>query len=129
MAPSRVGSSFKLANLRLISCFHSGMFGSGDAIDGSHKRLPGAALRRQHLFAFGRQFVITPPPLTGLLHPSPSRTGLPPPPPFDPPTFPQPIQKRIERSDVESQLALRPRLDQFADVIAVPLPYFEKRED
>src|SRR5215813_7008805 len=119
MAPSRVGSSFKLANLRLISCFHSGMFGSGDAIDGSHKRLPGAALRRQHLFAFGRQFVITPPPLTGLLHPSP----------FDPSTLLQPIQKRIERSDVESQLALRPRLDQFADVIAVPLPYFEKRED
>src|SRR5262249_11058160 len=119
MAASRVGSCFKLANLRLISRSHSGMFGSGDAIDGRHKRLPGAALRRQHLLAFGSQFVITPPPLPGLLHPSP----------FDPAALLQPIQKRIERSDVEAQLTLRTRLDQFADVIAVPLPYFEKRED
>src|SRR5215813_13116084 len=119
MAASRVGSSFKIANLRLISCSHSGIFGSGDAIDGRHKRPPGAALRRQYFLAFGRQFVITPPPLPGLLHPSP----------FNPAALFQPIQKWIERGDVETQLALRTRLDQFADVIAMPLPYFEKRED
>src|SRR5215831_435274 len=119
MAASRVGSSFKLANLRLISCFHSGMFGSGNATDSRDKRLPGAAMRRQYFLAFGSQFVITPPPLPGLLHPSP----------FNPAALLQPIQKRIERSDGEAQLALRTRLDQFADVIAVPRPYFEKRED
>src|SRR5689334_10449479 len=41
----------------------------GDAIDRRHERLPGAALRSQHLLALRGQTVIASPALTGFLDP------------------------------------------------------------
>src|SRR6266849_4951569 len=75
----------------LIIDFHSSTFGSRNPIDGSHEFFPAAALRRQHLSAFTRQAVVTPPPLAGLFHPATQ----------NPAAFFQPVQKRIQRSDVE----------------------------
>src|SRR5215813_7438063 len=101
------------------SRFHSGMFGSGDAADRGHEGLPRAALRLQHFLPFGRQFVIAPPPLPGLLHPLP----------LDPASLLKPVEQRIERGDVETQRPARTRLDKFGNVVAVPWPDLDERED
>src|SRR5215510_3046028 len=119
MAASRAGASFKSASRCLISFFHSGMFGPGDAIDCRHKGFPGTALCRQDLLTFPCQAVITAPPLAGFLHPTA----------FDPAAFFQPVEERVERSYIEFQHAVRPRLDQLADFITMTLASLQKRED
>src|SRR5215467_12247981 len=102
-----------------MSRFHSGMFGSGDAADRGHEGLPRAALRLQHFLPFGRQFVIAPPPLPGLLHPLP----------LNPAPLLKPVEQRIERCDMETQRPARTGLDQFGNVVAVPGPDLDERED
>src|SRR5262245_53426170 len=119
ISASRDGSSSRLANRCLISVFHSGMFGSGDSTDRGHEGLPCATLRLQHFLPFGRQLVIAPPPLPGLLHPLP----------LDPAALLQPVEQRIERGDVETQRALRTGLDQLGNLVAVPGPGLNERED
>src|SRR5215471_10049109 len=101
MAASRAGSSCAPASRCLISCFRSDIFRSRYAIDGGHKGLPDAALRGQRLLAVFRQFVKTPPPLPGLLHPTA----------FDPAALFQPVKQQIKRGGVELQHAVRTRLD------------------
>src|SRR5262245_64405964 len=103
----------------MTSRFQSGMFGSGYAADRGHEGLPRAALRLQHFLPFGRQFVIAPPPLTGLLHPLP----------LDPAALFKPVEQRIERGDMETQRPARTGLDQFGNVVAVPGPSLDERED
>src|SRR5262245_5739726 len=119
ISASRAGSSSRAASRSMTSRFHSGMFGSGDAADRGHEGLPRASLRLQHFLPFGRQFVIAPPPLPGLLHPLP----------LDPAPLLKPVEQRIERGDVETQRPARTRLDQFGNVVAVPWPDLDERED
>src|SRR5262245_19848894 len=88
-------------------------------MDGRHEGLPGAALRREHPSAFEGQPVVAPPALPRLLDP----------PALDPAALLEPVEQRIERRDVEAQRAVRARLDQLADVVAVPGPRLEQRED
>src|SRR5262245_62814930 len=95
------------------------MLCSGASIDRGHERLPGAALRRQYFPAFGRQFVITPPPLPGLLHPLA----------LDPAALFQPVEQWIERGDVEAQRAARTGFDQFGNLVSVPGPNLNQREN
>src|SRR5262245_24941979 len=95
------------------------MFGSGDSTDRGHEGFPCAALRLQHFLPFGRQFVIAPPPLPRLLHPLP----------LDPAALLKPVEQRIERGDVETQRPARTGLDQFGNVVAMPGPDLNERED
>src|SRR5262245_4044359 len=119
ISASRAGSSSRAASRSMTSRFHSGMFGSGDAADRGHEGLPRASLRLQHFLPFGRQFVIAPPPLPALLHPLP----------LDPAPLLKPVEQLIERGDVETQRPSRTRLDQFGNVVAVPWPDLDERED
>src|SRR4029079_11434786 len=51
------------------------------------------------------------------------------PPPLDPPALLEPIQERVERIDVERQLAAGPRFNQLAEVVSVPRARVEQRQD
>src|SRR6185503_634206 len=54
-----------------------------------------------------------------LLHPAP----------LQPPPLLQPVEKGIERRDVEAQASVRARLDELADLVAVARTGFEQGED
>src|SRR5215510_13262875 len=119
MALSRIGASCKPASFLLISDFHSGMFESRHAVDGSDERLPDRALRGQYLPAVFCQLVIAPPPLPGFLHPLA----------LNPAALFQPVEQRIKRSRVELEHAIRAPLDQFAELVTVPHSSFQQRQD
>src|SRR5258706_16145394 len=119
MAASGVGARLRLSSRCLTSFFQSGMFGSGYAIDRGHERFPCVALCGEHLPACRSQLVITSPPLSGLLHPAA----------LDPAAFLEPVEQRVERCNVKTQGAFRARLDKFADLVAVPGPDLDQRQD
>src|SRR5206468_5210121 len=48
---------------------------------------------------------------------------------LDPPTLLEAIEQRIQGIDVKPELAARPCVNQLAEVIAVPWPRIEQRED
>src|ERR1051326_8352348 len=91
----------------------------GDAIDRRHERLPGAALRGEHLLSLGGQSVITSPALTGLLHP----------PALNPASLLQPVKQWVKRSDVELHGAVRASFDKLADFIAMARPSLDQSQD
>jgi hypothetical protein len=72
-----------------------------------HERLPGVPLPRQHAAAFGGQAVEAAAALAGLFHPLA----------LQPAAFFQAIQQRVERGNVELELAGGLRLDPLADLI------------
>src|SRR5262245_3064096 len=49
--------------------------------------------------------------------------------PLDPASLLKPVEQRVERGDVETQRPARSRLDQFGNLVAVPLPDLDERED
>src|SRR5262249_19953515 len=49
--------------------------------------------------------------------------------PLDPASLLKPVEQRIERGDVETQRPARTGLDQFGNLVAVPLPDLNERED
>src|SRR5262249_26966179 len=73
----------------------------------------------QDATAFRRQRVEAAPPLASLLHPAAAQ----------PAALFEAVEERVERGDVEFQLALRLRLDQLADFVAVALALLDDRQD
>src|SRR5918911_3394431 len=119
ISASRVGRSFSPDRRFLISSPQSGMFDPRDAVARLDELPPGAALRRQDFPARGSQAVIAAAALSGALHPAPLNPAAP----------LQAVQERVERGDVEPQRPPRTLLDQAADVVAVPRPLLDQRED
>jgi len=78
----------------------------GDAVDRLREVVPRRSLPHKHSAAAGRQTVIAPPALSGLLNPSS----------FDPAAFFEAIERGIERGDVKRDGAVGLFFDLFADV-------------
>src|SRR5262245_13871273 len=98
----------------LISSSQSGILQSGilqprDPVDRRDERLPGAALRGQHLLTFLRQAIVAAAALPGLLHPAS----------LEPAALFETIEQRIEGCDVEAQDSVRTHLNQFPDLITM----------
>jgi hypothetical protein len=95
------------------------MLGLRDPMHRLDERGPGALLEAQRLAAVGRQAVVAPPPLPGLLDPAAleEAPGL------------EPVQQGIEGRDVEAQRALRAALDELRDLVAVSGAPLEEGED
>ena len=96
----------------------------------SDEVLPAAALRGEDLAPDRRQPVVAAAALAGLLDPLP----------LDPAALLEAVEERVERGDVVAQRAAGARLDQLADLVAVPgrastsertsssaLPFFSSR--
>src|SRR3954471_21301932 len=88
----------------------SGILEARDAIDCGDEGLPAGALRVEDPPAGGRQAVVPAAPLAGLLDPLPANHAA---------LF-QPVQQRVQRSDVIADFPAGFRLDQLADLVAVP---------
>src|SRR5438552_2717841 len=85
-------------------------------IQRDEKRVPDAALFRQGFAARRRETVIAPAAQSPL---------------FDPPSFNEsfvlePVERRIQRSDMKVDGSIRPLFDQLADLISMSLPFFEQ---
>src|SRR3989442_3261440 len=96
----------------------SGMFDSRDAPHGLHECGPRLSLLCKHASPFSRDLVEPATPLGGLFDP-----GAP-----DPSTLLEAIEQRIERIDVERQLAAGPRVDQLTQFVAMAGPRVEHPE-
>src|SRR5688572_6735168 len=119
ISASRAGLRRSDARRGSSSFVHSGIVDPRDQTHRAHERLPGAPLPVEHAPALGGERIEAPPALAGLLHP----------PAAQPATLLQPVEQRIERRHVELELSVRPRLDQLADLIAMPLARVEDREN
>src|SRR5262245_12448076 len=95
------------------------MVHSRDPPDRLDERLPGIPLGGQDAPAFPGQSIEAPPALARLLHPAPP----------DPAPLLQPVEEGIERGNVEAEAAPRAGLDQLADLVAVPGPALDQRQD
>src|SRR5450759_852300 len=109
ISASRAGARFKPASCRRIGSFQSGIFDSGDSVDGLHEGLPALPLGSQDFPSLRGQPVIAPPALAALLHPSA----------LNPAALLQAIQQRVERCRVKTERALRSLFDQLADLVAM----------
>src|ERR1051326_4658759 len=83
-----------------------------------HEFLPRPPLIGQRRAPLRRQPVESPPPLVGLLHPAPLHQPLP----------LQPVEHRINRRDVKLQKLAGFRFHQLRQLISMPLPPFEQRQ-
>src|SRR5688572_21603298 len=95
------------------------MVDSGDEPHRGDEGLPGSALAGEHPPALGGEPVETPAPLPRFLHPSA----------LQPAALLEAIEEGVERGDVEFQLTGRSRLDQAADLVAVPGAALDDGED
>src|SRR5215471_10914008 len=95
------------------------MFVSRDATYGFHECIPGLALLSEHTSSFSRNPVESPASFLGLLDP-----GTP-----DPSALLKTVKQWIEGIDVELELAAGTRVDEFAQLIAVPWPRIEQRKN
>src|SRR5438105_9643986 len=77
----------------LISSLNSGILQPRNPAHSCDKRLPGVALRSQHLASRGGQFVVPTTSLALFLRPAP----------LNPPAVFAPIKERIKRGDVKAQ--------------------------
>src|SRR6266508_409500 len=108
-----------VASAALTRALTSRMADPRHAIKREKERVPDAALLREHLPASGRQPVVAPAALASAFDPAA----------FDEALVFEPIQGRIERRGVERDGAAGSFLNQPADVVPVPLPLVEQRED
>src|SRR5829696_51397 len=92
ISASRAGVSLRPDNRLLTSSFQSGMFDSGNTINGFDKLLPTVTLRRQNLLAFGSETVIATSSLSCFLYPAT----------LNPTSLLESIEQRVKRGDVES---------------------------
>src|SRR5262249_47027426 len=116
---SRSGESPRPESFAEISDRQSRMLTSRDAAHRSDEALPGGSLIGEHSAALRRQPI----------EPSPAFAGA-----FDPPTLNpaapfQAIQQRVQRGDLEANSALGSLFDELAELIAVPGPVLDQRED
>src|SRR4030095_6406606 len=97
----------------------SGMFASRHAAHRLYESVPSLARLGEHALPLGRYLVEPAAPFIRLLDPRP----------LDPSPLLETVQQWIERIDVERQLASRTRVDQLAQLVAVPRPHLEQREN
>src|SRR5262245_48340708 len=119
---SRSSSSCRHTDIATSTLLNRGerlRFDAGDAADRAREHLPGAALRGQHPAPLRRQTIEPPPALAGFLRPTP----------LDPFALLEAIEQGIERRGIEPQRAVGSRLDQLADVVAVPRPVLDQGEN
>src|SRR4030095_17039279 len=109
MEASRAGSSFSSASRSRISCDQSGTLRLRDPAHRLDERDPRALLQAKDLTALGRDLVVAPPALRGLLDPAT----------LDQAARLQAIEERIEGRHVEAQRPARTRLDELPDLVAV----------
>src|SRR5580692_11051489 len=119
MDSSRAGSIGWSASRLRISCFQLGICHPHDTAHRLYKSLPVAPLPCQNLATFSSEAVIASAPLIRL---------------FNPPTLHQlpllkPVEKRVERSDMEAQGSCRSCFDQLANVIPVAGLLLQQREN
>src|SRR5215469_1222267 len=141
ISASRAGASFRLASRFLTSLphsgihpsfassltdlvsLHSGMFRSrdrrGNAIHRLDERVPAASLGGQDFLPWRGKAVVAAPPLSCLFHPSA----------LNPAALLQAIEQRVERGHVKAQRASRAPFNQFTDLVAVPRPSLQQREN
>src|SRR5687767_5788353 len=81
--------------------------------------MPAGPLLEQHLLAGRQELVVPPPTLTGLFQPVAVNPSAP----------LHAIEHRIERPDVKPEHAAGAIVDQPGDLVAMPLPFFEDRQD
>src|SRR6187399_157205 len=112
---SSAGGRLNIARPRRNSCVHSDMLELRDAADGVDEVGPRAAVRSQLLAPERREFVEPAPALTRALDP----------PPLNPAAVFEPVQKRIERRDLEADAAVGGLVDQLADLVAVTGAVFD----
>src|SRR5258706_5823574 len=97
----------------------SGMADSGDAVERQEERVPDAALLREHLPARSGEAVVAAAALPGALDPAP----------VDQPLVFEAVEGRVERRGMERDRAAGTLVDEAADVVPVPLPLVEQRQD
>ena len=90
-----------------------------DTIERQEEGLPHRALARENLPSGRGQLVVAPPPLARALDPSTVDEAL----------VLEPVQRGIERRDVEVDGAVRPLFDEPADLVAVARTLLEQRQD
>src|SRR2546427_6338531 len=89
------------------------------SVDGFRKLAPGVALRLQHLLARRRQPVVAAAALSRFFYPAA----------LNPPALLEAIQQRVERGDAKLEDSLRARLNELAEVVAMPRLILDERED
>src|SRR5262249_19316467 len=119
ISASRTGDSWSSARRALISTLKSGMLNPGDQVDRFDELTPPGALLRQDVFARGRQTIVTAAALPRLFDPAAA----------NPVPFLESIEQRIKRSDVESNRAARPQLDQLANLVSVAGTIFQQGQN
>src|SRR5687768_14786130 len=119
ISASRLGEIRKEDNRVRTSRAQSGMFVSGDTPHRLHECRPRLPLLRKHAPPFGRDLVEAAAPLVGLFDPRA----------LYPSTLLEAIEQGIERIDMERELAAGPRVDQLTQLVAMPRPRIEQRED
>jgi hypothetical protein len=97
----------------------SDIFASRHTPDRLYEDRPGLPLPRQHAPALARHLIEAAPPLAGLFDPGA----------FNPTALFEPIQQGIQGVDVKRELAFGAAVDQLAELIPVPGPCVEQRED
>lgn len=95
------------------------MLEAGDPIERREERAPDPTLAGEYLPSGRRQPVKSPAPGAGTLDPAA----------FDQALVLQPVQNRIKGGDMKVNSALGAFLDEAADLVAVPLPFLEQRQD
>src|SRR5688572_6806027 len=116
---SRSGARRSDARRVRTSRDQSGTFPSRDGSNGFDEGSPGLPLLRQHPSPFGRDPVEAPAAFGRLFDPAA----------LDPATLLEAIEQGIQGIDVERQLPTRPYVDQLAQLVAVPGPRLEQRQD
>src|SRR5687768_6030952 len=91
----------------------------GDAVDGGDEIAPAAALGSEHPPSLCGEAVEAAPALARFLDPGAA----------NPAALLEPVEERVEGGDVELQRAARARLDQLADLVAVPRASVGQRQD
>src|SRR5262249_37153405 len=119
ISASRVGTRRAGARRARMSSRNSRIFPSGDAGDGGHERLPGAAVAGEDLLSLGGELVEAAAPLARLLDPLS----------LQPAALLQAVEERVQRRDVELHHAAGQGVDEPRQLVAVTRPRLEQRED
>src|SRR6476659_7253618 len=109
------------SRIRLVHSMAISSHGSDacHAIEGDEERVPEAALARQHLASLAGDPVVAAAALAALFDPAS----------LDQPAGLQPVERGVERRNVEADRASGSLGDQSSDFVAVALALFEQREN
>src|SRR5436190_18594104 len=119
IASSRSAGRSSPSSRRLTSSRHLSMFHLRDPGHGRREALPGGALGGEYPPAFAREAIETPAALAGFFRP----------PAFQPTARFEPVEHRVQRGHFEPDAAVGSLVDETADLIAVPRPGFDERQD